>query len=280
MSALEDPAMSRSLLSALVASLALSMFACAATTEDAADGAASEDALTGAQLPGVAAIEVATGAANAPVTTIAATPKVKALMASIKRLTPSAPRRACSLNFPSTRLVFRDGAGKKIGDGSFACGMGAVHVVEGNKDIQIIVQDPGFSSVVSAPLVPADLLFGVDAIEIEKPMVMNSKRTLSDDAEVQALLESMDLDTLSAAPPETRCVPSHVVRFTRDGKQVGSASFTCSSGAPMPKSLVSRFSAPNPAAPNDASKAISGGLKLDPAEVEAAWKGAPAARGN
>jgi hypothetical protein len=246
-----------------------------ADSDDQNNGGAvegEEDDLTARQLPGVAGVEIqdVRGAQEVQMLPImiGAPKKVKALVASVKKLRPSDPVPRC-MSRNTTRLSFFNDTGKKIATVSTYCaGFGNIAFENGQTGYGVRVST---EEARNAPFAVGDALWGITKIEIAKPGTQD-KKTVQGEG-LKPILAGFDLDAVpDASASFPRCLPSHSVTFKRGDGNVAFSSFLCGSGAPPPASLKAQFTAVHPAAPPDTAALASGGIEMDPRPIVKAFE--------
>jgi len=196
----------------------------------------SEDEVRSTLLGNVAAIKINGGA------TIAAPAKLRRVLENIG-LQPGADRPAegAFRCMSSYRLEILDAKGETKATAGFLCGgagsasrknaKGSVSI--GGKSYLIDAKDvDAIDAVGKEPLAIADVLYGVDRIEIVKPGASAATIGSRDGAIVSRIVKAMRPDQVpnpNAAFP--RCLPSRSVGFFKGTKEIASVSLSCGEGA-------------------------------------------------
>lgn len=202
--------------------------------DDATGG--SEDEVRSTLLGNVAAITINGGA------TVAAPAKLRRVLENIG-LQPGADRPAegAFRCMSSYRLEILDAKGETKATAGFLCGgagsasrknaKGSVSI--GGKSYLIDAKDvDAIDAVGKEPLAIADVLYGVDRIEIVKPGASTATTGSRDGAIVSRIVKAMRPDQVpnpNAAFP--RCLPSRAVGFFKGTKEIASVSLSCGEGA-------------------------------------------------
>jgi hypothetical protein len=245
-----------------MASLALGCAGAADESEE--DGIESgEDGLTQRQLPGVVAM---TFESRGGTKTIGSAEKVGKAMKALARRGGSTPRCAPG---PATKITFFDKDAKTIATGSFFCFLGSVTPTNGGPAIRFQTR-PGGLDVLNEPLVPADALWGVTKIDIERRASIGAPVERLEVTQANAIsnvLAAYDIDqTIDLRYSGTRCPPSHILTFRRGNNEVAQSSYVCgSSGGDLPASVTALFTIPGAA---EAEPLARGGVKIDPRPIE------------
>lgn len=270
----------RNSLVAVVGLLALTSIAstgCAGETDtpEVVDEA-SEDALTSRQLPGAAAVEIATVRGQTTVlskVTLGAPKKVKSILSSVKKLKPTDPAPRC-MERDTTRLTFLDGAGKKLATVDTTCGgFGSIGFESGQTGYGVRFNTATVDAAKSAPFAVGDALWGISKIELVKRMG-NEKRTVNGDA-MKPILDGFDLDAVPDPHASVaRCMPTYGINMKRGNGNVAYASFFCgaANAATAPASTTATFEARQPGTSANADPLASGAISLDPRPIVRAFE--------
>lgn len=253
---------------ALIATFAFALNGCAGATDASSDEgsqATAEGALLTSRLPNVAAISFEM---RTKTVTIGAKQKVTRAMTAMKTPTGREVVPRCSFG-PATKIHFYDKTGKTIAEGSMFCFRGTVEI-EGGGDFSFY-SPPGSFDMLDEPLVPADALWGISKVEIEKRGDGAGTAEVDDQASIKKILGAIDLEQeIDADAPSTRCMKNHSVTFFRGDGQAAYAAYSCSSTGPLPDSVKAEFGIPG--ADENAEALAQGQIKLDPRPIEAVFK--------
>jgi hypothetical protein len=242
------------------------MFGCAAD-EDGGDIAEGEEDFSQAQIPGVVAISLDTAGR---VRTVGAKTKVDAAMRAMSTRN-NGPTPRCSFG-PATKITFFDKDAKPVATGSMFCFLGTVKLPNGTT--KRFSTRPGALDMFEEPLVPADALWGISKIEIERragsigsPL---QKTTVTGAAQIGKVVTAYEPDqAIDTNYSGTRCPPTHIVTFKRGNDEAALSSYVCGSGGEdIPVSVTALFTVPHPGA-GDADPLVRGGIKVKAREVEA-----------
>jgi hypothetical protein len=239
------------------------MFGCAA--DDEGDVAEGDEDFTQAQIPGVVAISLDTAG---KVRTVGAKAKVDAAMRAMSTRN-NGPTPRCSFG-PATKITFFDKDAKPVATGSMFCFLGTVTMPNGKT--KRFSTRPGAFDMFDEPLVPADALWGISKIEIERRANIGApakKTTVTDATQIGKVVGAYDPEQkIDTGYSGTRCPPTHIVTFKRGNDEAALSSYVCGSGGEdIPASVTALFTIPHPGA-GDADALIHGGVKVKARDVE------------
>lgn len=258
----------KSSLFAILGLAVVSAFAtgCAADDEDGAGEGEGEADFTQSQIPGVVAISLDTAG---KVRTVGAKQKVEDAMRAMSTRN-NGPTPRCSFG-PATKITFFDKDAKPVATGSVFCFLGSVTLPNGKtKRFQT---RPGAFDMFDLPLVPADALWGINKIEIERRAGAigspANKTTVTDAAQIAKVVAAYDPEqAIDTNYSGTRCPPTHMIRFLRGKDEGAFSSYVCGSGGEeIPASVTALFQISHPG-PGDADALIRGGVKVNARDVE------------
>ncbi len=236
---------------------------------DESDGEISggDEEFTQSQIPGVVAIQFES---RGETKTVGAKAKVAAVMKAMQKPGGSTPRCAPA---PSTKITFFDKNAKPIATGSLFCFLGSV-TLDNGRTMRFQTR-PGALDVLNEPLVPADALWAVSSIDIERRAGgMGSplqKASVTDAAAIGKVLAAYDIEqAIDTRYSGTRCPPTHIVTFRRANNEVATSTFICGTGAEaLPASVTSLFTIPRPGM-GDGDALVRGGITIDPRPIQQA----------
>lgn len=219
-----------------------------------------EEAVSASALPGVAAIEFKT---RDKVTTVGAASKVSTVMKAFKKPTQTTVTPACGFG-PATQMTFYNAQGETIATGSMFCFRGTIKPTQG-ADIRITTK-PGALNVLNEDPVPADALWAISKIEVERFGSDAGERTATKATDIKRILAAYNVDQkIDRDFAARRCAPTYALRFYRKNNTVAHSSFVCDAPARLPASLQASFTIP--AAGESEEPLISGGITIDPRPV-------------
>lgn len=221
-----------------LAALALVILAFASTigcagaeVTDQSDIAGDEDDLKSNVLGDVAAVTVQG-------TTVGASKKVSSILRLSGLASGSArPHEGMYRCMPQFKLEFLDKAGKALASGGFLCGGGAPSsdakgyvTVPGGKSYLISGDAAAIDAIAKQPLVVGDFLWGVTKVAFGKPgrpedVIANDPADVA--RAVKAINPTQEPDPRVSMP---RCMPNHILTFSRGTHKLAYTSFLCGSG--------------------------------------------------
>lgn len=257
--------------------------ACASAPPDASEPSEDElrtPAVTATQLPGLAAIRLtsptsasAGGTPTSGARTIGATAKITKALSAIQKRAANAPTPKCSSAGKRASLQFVDAHGAAIASADTACGIGALTLPDGSH--VSISTAASFDAVFAAPLVPADVLWGVTKIEVARQSgggpaaPIPDKRTLTAKSDIDKVLGAFDAQHAADASVNTPfCMPAGALTFCRGEDAVADVTYSCAAITPTPAVMGAAITGYDVI---DGSRweALDGAVKLDTRVVDA-----------
>ncbi len=253
------------------------------------DPSESEDALTQRQLPNVAAIEFtmttpgpgfANGAPEVRSLSVGAKSKVTKIVGGFKKRTARDPIPLCHPGSTRTSMKFYDAKGDEVATGGYTCGMGTLDV-PGRTPMQIMVKS-AVGDALGEPIVPADVLWGVTKVDINKFARVGDappgEVSVEDGDEIAKVLAAMKVEQrIDTDYSGTRCRPTHSLGFHRKDKQIAYSSYVCHMDT-IPTELTALFTAESLSGGEDAEPLARGGIKINPRKIEDVYEAALAHR--
>ncbi|MBK6697100.1 MAG: hypothetical protein IPG50_33670 [Myxococcales bacterium] len=229
------------------------------------DSAADEGALARARtlVPDAARLQFET---RGGVTTLGAKAKVQKALSAFKKATGDEVLPRCNIA-PATKVTFFDKGGEVVATGSYVCFRGTIKLAASGEETRVYFH-PGDLSVLDEPMVPADVLFNVTKIGIEKGFGPSAKKVeVSEGRNLAKVLAAFDAEAeLLPQGPVTRCPPNHRVTFYRGHDDVGQLTYVCGD-SPAGK-VNATFSIPNRAGEREGDYEAKGDVRLDAPAVQ------------
>jgi hypothetical protein len=252
--------------------------ACGAGEGHVDDPSESEDALTQRQLPNVAAIEFTMtipgnrnmdGRDRVEMRTIGAKSKVTKIVGGFKKRTARDPIPLCHPGSTRTSMKFYDDKGEVVATGGYTCRMGSIDV-PGRDPLRVVVKE-AVGDALGEPIVPADVLWGVTKVDINKFAQVGDappgEVSVDDKDDIGKVLAAMKVDQqIDPNHSGTRCRPTHSLGFYRKDKQVAFSSYVCHMEE-IPSEITAMFTAPN-LVEEDGEPLARGGIKINPRKIE------------
>jgi hypothetical protein len=160
--------------------------------------------------------------------TVALPAKVKKVLKGIKKRSENNSPPRCRPSY-TAKAKFFGKDGKEVASlTDLLCGTANLKVGDAEEVFVSVTAD--LKEIAEEALVPADALWAIDKVEVNKVREQD-KKTVTDADEVKKLVDAIKGDQeIDGNRPMPRCLPSYSAGFKRDGKEVASVNFSCAPG--------------------------------------------------
>lgn len=240
---------------------AMTLPACTADTTPLDDEAATDEgALVTNALAGATRVRLEMGGETYD---IASRRKVSKIVAAFKKPTGNEVLPRCSIA-PSTKIAFFDERGKELATGSYFCFRGTIKPT-GRASTRVTFT-PGSLDVVNDALVPADVLWEVSKVAIEKKSSPSNveRAEVTDAASITALLGALDVEQEPVLTPAaaTACARSWTLTFYRGHDDIAQTTY-CASASGNATRAKARLAVVNRHGSSEGELVDEGEIKVD-----------------